>query len=224
MPCPWTSHAATLLNERPEIDVGIHLTLTSEWDAVKWRPLTHGTSLTDETGNFLPLLAPRDGDHRKGLSDMDWSLDEIARELRAQVSLGLSMFRNVSHVSCHMVRHFKDFDPRLGDVISDLCRDFGLVDDAFGHGLPRIEGYPKFPRDTARRIDAFIEHLAQLESGTYIFIDHPAVASPELSAMGHVGYDDVADDRVTCLETLTHPRLRNAIDDLGIDLISYPDL
>ena len=224
MPCAWTSHAAKTLNDHPEIDIGIHLTLTSEWDAVKWRPLTQAESLTDDTGNFLPLLTPRDGDGRPCLSKADWSLDEVAKEFKAQISVGVAMFRNASHVSSHMLKHFKDFDARLGDVISDLCLEFGLNDDAFGHGLPRLEGYHKFPRDTGRRIEAFLQQLDELEAGTYIFIDHPAVASPELSVTGYKGCGDVADDRVTCLEMLTCPAVHERIDQIGIELISYRDL
>ncbi|MEM9795440.1 MAG: ChbG/HpnK family deacetylase [Pseudomonadota bacterium] len=224
MPCAWTSHAATLLNRHPEIDLGIHLTLTSEWDAVKWRPLTQAKSLTDPAGNFLPLLLPRQGDGRLSLSQVDWSIDEIEEEFRAQITLGCAMFQNVSHVSSHMVKHFKDVDPRLGDVISDLCDAFGLADDAFGHGLPRISGYAKHPRDTTKRVEAFLEQLDGLSPGTYIFIDHPAVASPELRATGHDGYEDVAEDRVSCFETLTSAAIRDRIAQLGIELISYPDL
>lgn len=224
MPCAWTLHAAEILNNQPDIDVGIHLTLTSEWDAVKWRPLTQAKSLTDDMGNFLPMLTPRGGDGTQCLANADWSLDEIAKEFRAQISLGVAKFRNASHVSSHMLKHFKDFDARLGDVVSDLCREFGLKDDAFGHGLPRIEGYPKFPRDTGQRVKSFAQQLDDLDAGTYIFIDHPAVASPELSATGHDGYEDVAEDRVTCLETLTSAVLRARIDELGIELISYREL
>ena len=87
-----------------------------------------------------------------------------------------------------------------------------------------MEGYPKSPRDTARRTAAFIEQLSSLQSGTYIFIDHPAVGSAELDATGHPGYEDVALDRTTCLETLTSSALKEHIDELGVELISYRDL
>lgn len=224
MPCAWASHAAALFNARPDIDIGIHLTLTSEWDAVKWRPLTQAVSLTDENGNFLPLITPREGGNQRCLADADWSIDEIAREFRAQIALGTAIFHNVSHVSSHMLKHFKDFDPRIGEVIAELCMEYGLADDAFGFGLPRIEGYSKFPRDTDHRTSAFMTQLTELSSGTYIFIDHPAEVSAELNAIGHEGYEDVAADRATCLETLTSKELKQCIDALGIELISYRDL
>ncbi|MDZ7605888.1 MAG: ChbG/HpnK family deacetylase [Cyclobacteriaceae bacterium] len=46
VPSPWFEEAVTLLNANPGYDVGVHLTLTSEWQYLKWRPLTHAASLT----------------------------------------------------------------------------------------------------------------------------------------------------------------------------------
>ncbi|CTQ56348.1 hypothetical protein LP7551_04908 [Roseibium album] len=123
-----------------------------------------------------------------------------------------------------MLKPFKEFDPRVGERISELCDEFVLADDAFGHGLPRIAGYPKFPRDTRYRTSAFKEALSKLSEGTYIFIDHPAVGSEELEATSHEGYEDVAADRMTCFETLTSAVLKERIDQLGIELISYREL
>ena len=40
VPSPWFPEAVKLLNENAKADVGIHLAITSEWDHVKWRPLT----------------------------------------------------------------------------------------------------------------------------------------------------------------------------------------
>lgn len=224
MPCAWVPHAAKLLAAHPEVDIGLHLTLTSEWDAVKWRPLTTAPSLVDETGSFLPLLRPRPGDSRRSLVESAWDIDEVAAELRAQIALGRKLFPQASHVSAHMVRHLRDVDPRLEEIVAHLCAEFGLKDDAFGHGLPRIIGYPPQPRATEPRVASFIAALHELSPGTYIFIDHPAVDSPEMAVTGHPGYTDVQQDRLTCLETLTHPDLRAAIDRLGIELISYRDL
>ncbi|WP_152503458.1 ChbG/HpnK family deacetylase [Labrenzia sp. THAF82] len=224
MPCAWVPHAAEIFNQRPQIDIGIHLTLTSEWDRIKWRPLTAARSLVDSSGNFHPLLSPRARDERCALQDVDWCFDEVVAEFRAQIELGVRTFRSASHVSAHMVRHFADFDPRFSEIVSSLCEEFGLKDDAFGHGLPRFQGYPPTPRMTDDRVSAFCENLAGLSTGTHIFIDHPAVQSDELSMLGHRGYEDVDQDRRTCLETLKSPLVRETIQRLGIDLISYRDL
>ncbi len=52
VPCPWFAEAALLLRERPEYDVGVHLTLTSEWQHLKWGPLTCAPSLVAKDGYF----------------------------------------------------------------------------------------------------------------------------------------------------------------------------
>src|SRR5262249_5475614 len=39
VPGPWFLDAVRLLKENPDLDVGVHLALTSEWERVKWRPL-----------------------------------------------------------------------------------------------------------------------------------------------------------------------------------------
>lgn len=98
------------------------------------------------------------------------------------------------------------------------------MDDALGHGLPRVHGYARSPRDSALRVSSFIDQLKELKAGTHIFIDHPAVESAELQATSHPGYEDVFEDRTTCLDTLTSIRLKDAIDQARIELISYRDL
>src|SRR5688572_14368610 len=47
VPSPWFPEAVKMLEENPAVDVGIHLVLTSEWDNIKWRPVSHSPSLTD---------------------------------------------------------------------------------------------------------------------------------------------------------------------------------
>src|ERR671911_2828127 len=45
VPGPWFPEAVNLLRQNTGLDVGVHLTLTSEWDNIKWRPLTQATSI-----------------------------------------------------------------------------------------------------------------------------------------------------------------------------------
>ncbi len=47
-----------MLKENPGLDVGLHLVIAGEWENVKWRPLTHCPSLTDENGYFFPMMFP----------------------------------------------------------------------------------------------------------------------------------------------------------------------
>ena len=82
VPTPWYPEAVRLLKETPGLDVGIHLTLTSEWDALKWKPLTKAPSITDENGYFYPMIWPNDNfGPDQALKENGWTVEEIEQEL-----------------------------------------------------------------------------------------------------------------------------------------------
>ena len=75
------------------------------------------------------------------------------------------------------------------------------------------------------RISNFVEGLEKLEPGkTYLFVEHPALASSEMEAIGHVGYEGVNEDRQLVTEVFTSDKVKEVIKDRGIQLISYSDL
>ncbi len=83
VPCPWAREAAS--RYRGE-DVGVHLTLNAEHERYRWGPITQAPSLLDGDGGF-----PRTVDDLWDHAD----LDEVRRELRAQVERAIS-----AHSSC----------------------------------------------------------------------------------------------------------------------------
>ena len=89
---PWFPEAARLLRENPGIDVGLHLTITSEWDNIKWRPLTSCPSLVDSNGYFFPMMTANPNYPGLAIKENKWNIDEVERELVAIRNLG---FRNV---------------------------------------------------------------------------------------------------------------------------------
>ncbi len=66
--------------------------------------------------------------------------------------------------------------------------------------------------------------LEGLKPGTYLFVEHPGLNTPEMRAIGHKGYYNVAQDRDAVTEIFTSPKVKKVIDRLGIKLISYKDL
>ena len=53
--CPWYQEAVAILKKYPNVSIGVHLTLTSEWRGYRWGPVTGRTavpSLVDSIGYF----------------------------------------------------------------------------------------------------------------------------------------------------------------------------
>lgn len=223
-PTPWFPEAARLLQEPANqfIDVGVHLCLTSEWDNVKWRPLTSAPSLVDADGYFLPMIRPHRGYPGRSLVENQWKLDEIEREFRAQIALVRKHVPRTSHVSCHM--GCSTFAPEVAALTKRLTRELDLDIDLDAQGVKRL-AYSGPKTTAAEKLTSFLKTLESLEpGGTYWFIDHPALDTPELRAISHIGYTDVATDRQGVTDTWTHPRVKAFIKDRGVQLISYRDL
>ena len=67
--------------------------------------------------------------------------------------------------------------------------------------------------------------LNKLKPGnTYLFVDHPGLISPELEAIHHIGYENVAADRQGVTDTWTNNKIKGLIESKKIQLISYADL
>ena len=55
VPGPWFREIADLAGANPSLDLGVHLTLTSEWDACRWAPIStvsRASGLIDPDGYF----------------------------------------------------------------------------------------------------------------------------------------------------------------------------
>jgi predicted glycoside hydrolase/deacetylase ChbG (UPF0249 family) len=218
--CAWFPEAVELLNENRGYDVGIHLTLTSEWSSVKWRPLTHCPSLVDGDGNFFPMVWKNSNfPAGSSIAESEWKLDEVEQELRAQIELSLKHLPHISHLSTHM--GFTSLNPKIDELVANLAKEYDLEINT--EGLQRFAGWGRdVPME--QRIDKFCENLEKLTPGKYLFVEHPAVASDEMKSVGHVGYENVAEDRVWVTRVFTSEKVKQIIQNRGIQLISYNDL
>ena len=90
-----------------------------------------------------------------------------------------------------------------------------------------VERFPKAKKAETieERISNFIDGLNRLEKGkTYLFVEQPAIASMEMSAIGHEGYENVNEDRQMVTELFSSKEVMEAIEERGLKLISYADL
>jgi predicted glycoside hydrolase/deacetylase ChbG (UPF0249 family) len=222
VPCPWARAAA---HEYRGEDVGVHLTLNSEYDLYRWGPITYGPSLLDGDGGF-PRTVTDVWDHA--------DLDEVRRELRAQIERAILWGFDVTHLDSHMGT--LQLKPEFFDIYLDLAIDFGLPIRVSGASTQVAVGFPF--RDRADEEGVVIpDHFLYLTGGgvgsrdsimgvvdtlrpgvTEMYV-HPAVDTPELRAFCP-DWEARVDDLALC----TAPELRERLDAAGAHLIGYRPL
>ena len=222
VPGPWFLNAVRALKANPGLDVGVHLALTSEWERVKWRPLTNAPSLVDADGYFRPMTQQRaDFPPGTGFVDAGPKLDEVERELRAQIEMARRhLGARVTHLSSHMLA--SRATPALDSLTRRLAREYGLRMEDEG---VRFGGW--FGPNTlsaADRAKALATLIDTLPAGTWLVLEHAAYDTPEMRAIHHKGYENVASDRAAVTHAFTSPEVKAAIARRGIVLVSYADL
>ena len=225
----WFPEAVKMLRENPGLDVGVHLAITSEWENVKWRPLTHCPSLVDENGYFYPMMGPNPA--YPGQSVMEnmnkFDIKEIEQEFRAQIELALKNIPHLTHISGHMMS--TAISPEVNEMVKRLSEEYGLpsidrMASGKEYGFEYI-GYDGPKATSEEKIVSFIKSLDKMESGkTYVFIDHPAYNDSEMQTVMHIGYEDVAVDRQGVTDLLKSPEVAEAIKAKGIKLLTFKEL
>jgi predicted glycoside hydrolase/deacetylase ChbG (UPF0249 family) len=219
---PWFPEAVKLLEQNPGIDVGVHLALTSEWENIKWRPLSDCASLKDSNGYFYPMVYPNKNYPGQSIKENHWKIDDIEKEFRAQIELAIKKIPRVSHISSHM--GCTDLDKQVTALVEKLAKEYNIYIDLTKPGV-QSTGY-KGPSVTVdEKLKSFLNMLDSLKPGVnYLFVDHPALDGPEMQAIYHIGYENVAADRQGVTDVWTNPVVIEAIRMKNIQLISYADL
>lgn len=221
VPAPWAREAAS--RYRGE-DIGVHLTLNSEHDRYRWGPITHAPSLLDGDGGF-----PRTVDDLWDHAD----LDEVRRELRAQVERAILWGFDVSHLDSHLGA--LQLRPEFFDVYLDLAVEFGLPVRLPSAADERAVGFP-FRSLAAEEGVVFPDHLAfgrgigarraferavhDLEPGVTELHVHPAVDAPEQRAFDEDWSHRVDDHHLLCFDTDLPALLRRQ----GVEIIGFREL
>ena len=96
VPCPWFLEIAEYCRENPEADLGIHITLTSEWKHYRWRPVS--------SINKVPGLIDEEGYLWHSEEDVakHASPAEVEIEIRAQVQRAIDFGIKPTHIDTHM--------------------------------------------------------------------------------------------------------------------------
>lgn len=239
VPCPWFLAAAAFCREHPGVDVGVHSTLTSEWETYRWGPVSTrdpSSGLLDAQGCF-----PRTSEEVQTRVDPE----AARRELEAQVKRAVEAGVDVTHVDTHMgtVAHPRltgaylevamawQLPPMLLRLDEARWRTMGLDAETAAlavalaqqleeQGVPLLDDIRGLPLDRPEdRIAQAKAILSSLQPGITHMVIHPAVDTPELRAITPDAAARVADYRA-----FTSPELRDYVRSLGIQVIGYRTL
>jgi len=220
VPCPWARDAAAMYRGE---DVGVHLTLNAEWDTYRWGPITHAPSLFDGDGGF-PRTVTDVWDHA--------DLDEVRRELHAQIERAIVWGFDVSHLDSHMGT--VQLRAEFFDVYLELAVEFDLPLRMGGASGQRSVGFPYRDLAAAEGV-LFPDHMVagpvgsrhaieralfDLRPGVTEFYLHPAIDTDELRA-SHPDWSNRVEDHAFLT---SDPSLPDLVERAGATLVGYREL
>lgn len=205
--CPWFTEAAALARESG-IPLGVHQTLTCEWDYLRWRPLTEGASLAGPDGTFFRTVE----EARSSVTHED-----AVRELSAQAARFGAEGLTFGYLDVHMGFVAPD---AYGEVSASVGRPF-IYGPVESRRFASIEGLSQ--RGSAEKKSWMLDYLAGLTPGVHLLVTHCAVGGPEIASLTAPGTETfrwAEEYRIADLQIVTDPEIRQAVLDRGIELVS----
>jgi len=155
VPCPAFEAMAEIARERPELDIGVHLTLNAEYETHRWGPVARSVP---------GLVSPDGGMWRLTAETVEHaSADEVDRELRAQIDRALEAGIDVTHLDSHMGTVF---NTRFVEVYIALAREYRLP--AF---IPRISADTLRRADLPPNLERYVELIDDAEKSGFPVFD-----------------------------------------------------
>ena len=230
MPTPWVTEVAAYAKAHPNADLGLHRTLNSEWNTYRWgglAPRDQTSSLHDPDGTF-----PREPDVMAKRA----KLDEVEKELRAQIDRAYAIGIKPTHVDSHMGALYAT--PDLFRTYAKVARSYKLPFLHFIGGADPAIVKTLQPSDIVA--DAVIMRLQKgsIEEWRKFYLDAIRDMKPGLTViLVHLGYDDAelravttgwdswgADWRQRDYDVLTSAEFRQALKDNKVVMVTWRDV
>ncbi len=221
--CPWYQEAVEVLKKYPKVAVGVHLTLTAEWKNYRWGPVLGQSavpSLVDGLGYFLPSTT--------AFQKNKYKLEEVERELSAQIERALASGLQISYIDPHMGIALST--PQLRSLTERLAKKYKLAISPlsevtyFGESYNDMWGEP-----VATKKQAFMNVLQNLSTTApaNMVILHIAQATPEMDAMNDMNSSmmssNASSHRQAELDMVLSKEFRDMVGQ-RFELVTYQDL
>ena len=215
VPCPWFSEAVAMLKKYRNASIGIHLTLNSEWKQYRWGPVAGAgsvPSLVDSACNFFPS--------RSLLFAHSPGLNEIEKELRAQIDQALRAGLKIDYLDHHMSAAVQT--PETRALLEKLAAEYHLPISRY-YGEEEAEGW--YFAAPENKLDSMLLKLKTLQPGaTKLFVLHLGLESDEMNAMEDLntfGPKQMSRHRFAELNALLSPQFRQKLSDPAYRLVNY---
>lgn len=230
VPSPWITEVAAYARAHPNADLGLHLTLTSEWETYRWGSVESKdkvASLLDSAGTFPSNVQP---------VATKAKVVEVEREIRAQVERALALGIRPTHLDSHMGALFST--PALIATYVKVARDYrlpflALRGDRRAAPQPPLSEQdvlldtvvmagPEVPRDEWQAF--YLKSIADLKPGLTEMIVHLGRDDAELQAVtvNHEPYGSAWRQRD--YDVVTSPEFIKALRDNHVILVTWKEL
>src|SRR6266404_1435239 len=231
VPCPWFTEVAAYAKAHPDADLGLHLTLTAEWQTFRWGPVAPRA--------LVPSLTGADGYFYADTGEVakHAKLDEVEIEIRAQIERAKAMGLAPSHLDSHI--HVLYATPELFGVFLKVAREYKLpirmarneplfqsklVMMAPGDPITDAIFSPGADVPASGWTDYYVNLIKNLQPGvTEVFV-HLAHDDDETQAVMVNHADWGAAWRQRDLEAVSSPEFRKALEDNHVILIGWRDI
>lgn len=216
--CPWYQEAVDILENHPKVDVGIHLTLNSEWKHYRWGPVSGAEavkSLVDRDGYFFHSA--------DSLYDNQPDPDEVEKELRAQIERGLATGLDISYVDFHMGTAVRDSTFRT--ITEKLANEYKL--GMWGY-FGSKGTYAQYRAEPEHKVDSLVAMVKNLEPGYNYVVTHVGIDNDELGALEDLNTSspltNMSAHRQAELNALTSKAFQQELKKNNIRLITFEEL
>jgi predicted glycoside hydrolase/deacetylase ChbG (UPF0249 family) len=230
VPTPWITEVAAYARAHPDADLGLHLTLTSEWLTYRWGSV--------ESKDKVPSLLDPDGTFPNdvGVVAARARVEEVERELRAQIQRAMALGIRPTHLDSHMGSLFAT--PALLATYVKIAHEYRLPFLALRTNPFGEWPMPLGPNDIP--LDALVQAGEDVPAERWkeFYLSAITNLKPGLTEMiVHLGYDDAELRAVTVnhdpwgsawrqrdYDVVNSPEFKKALQDNKIILIRWRDL
>ena len=231
MPCPWSDDFIDWAVKHPNADVGVHLTLTAEWEHYRWNgilPADKIPSLLDKDGYF-----PRTAQELANQAN----LKEVEAELRAQIDRAIALGIKPTHLDSHMATTLKTpelirlflklgKDYRIPNMLSrymannyHLLQDENYSDVLFVDNLVFLRGLP-----TEQWEKEYRKIFKEIKPGLNQLILHAALDNIELQTITVNHTEANSESRQRDYDFVTSELFRSMLKEYNINVITWREI